>query len=285
MTPTYLNPPRHFGREEFRAHMEQIAHKGWSPLFPTLHNTGVPSLKQWLAMGATAQERWGANLNRYYQGMGWHAGPHLVVCPDYIWLLCDPMLSGVSVSCWNSRTFGIEMVGNYEVGADDFTSGEGAKVRDNAVAALAILSRTFHWTDLGDFRLGERGLHFHRECAQDHHSCPGSRVSKPDILARVRAYPLIPDPRPTVSPPALARLEHQPQAVAEEVERTFAPVALQTALNQLGAAPRLIVDGVIGPATIAAVRAFQSSHELVVDGQVGPLTSASLHHALRAMGS
>ena len=61
----------------------------WRPRFPTLHNTGVPSLKQWLAYGPTPQERWGASLNRYYEGLGWHAGPHLVVCPDYVWVLCD----------------------------------------------------------------------------------------------------------------------------------------------------------------------------------------------------
>ena len=99
----------------------------WRPQFPTLHNTGVPSLKQWLAYGPTPQERWGASLNRYYEGLGWHAGPHLVVCPDYVWVLCDLTKSGVSVSCWNSETFGIEMIGNYEVGGDDFSAATGRR--------------------------------------------------------------------------------------------------------------------------------------------------------------
>ena len=38
------------------------------------------------------------------------------------------------MSCWNAKTIGIEMVGNYEIGGDEFASGLGTKVRDNAAA-------------------------------------------------------------------------------------------------------------------------------------------------------
>src|SRR5271165_397450 len=135
---TYLVHPAHYAPVEFRALVAGLKFdKGWKPEFPTLHNTGVPSLAQWLEMGAIPQLRWGTNLNAYYEGLGWHAGPHLVVCPDYIWNLCDLEHDGVSVSCWNHVTLGIEMVGNYEVGGDDFSSGLGAKVRDNAAFVLA----------------------------------------------------------------------------------------------------------------------------------------------------
>jgi hypothetical protein len=187
MTPTFLNPPVHYALAEFGAMLAGLELGSWRPRFPTLHNTGVPSLKQWLAYGPTPQQRWGANLDRYYSGLGWHAGPHLVVCPDYVWTLCDLAKSGVSVSCWNSETFGIEMVGNYEVGGDDFASGDGAKVRDNAAAVLAALSEKFGWGDLSEIAIGVRGLHFHHDCAADHHACPGSRVTKPDMLARIKA--------------------------------------------------------------------------------------------------
>lgn len=190
-SPTFLEHPTHYTLGEFRTMLSGVPLGGWRPKFPTLHNTGIPSLKQWLAYGATPQARWGASLNAYYKGLGWHAGPHLVVCPDYVWALCELNQPGVSVSCWNPETFGIEMVGNYEMGGDDFSTGEGAKVRDNAAAVLAILNERFNWGDFGDYAIGVRGLHFHRECVQDHHSCPGSMVSKPNILARIHTAELV----------------------------------------------------------------------------------------------
>src|SRR6266568_9005901 len=52
--------------------------------------------------------------------------------------------------------------------------------------------------------------------------------------------------------------------------------ALQQRLNDLGADPRLVVDGVFGARTEAAVIAFQRTHNLVPDGVVGPRTRAAL---------
>lgn len=50
---------------------------------------------------------------------------------------------------------------------------------------------------------------------------------------------------------------------------------VQTALNARGFGP-LVVDGINGPKTIAAVKAFQSKAGLAVDGIVGPKTVAAL---------
>jgi len=52
--------------------------------------------------------------------------------------------------------------------------------------------------------------------------------------------------------------------------------ALQARLNALGVKPPLKADGTFGPATLAAVKAFQKAHGLKVDGMVGPLTTAAL---------
>lgn len=57
---------------------------------------------------------------------------------------------------------------------------------------------------------------------------------------------------------------------------------LQASLNKLGASPQLTVDGIVGPATRNAVRAFQLEQRLVVDGLVGPATFAALDKALAA---
>jgi peptidoglycan hydrolase-like protein with peptidoglycan-binding domain len=53
-----------------------------------------------------------------------------------------------------------------------------------------------------------------------------------------------------------------------------AVTTLQTRLNVWGA--KLTVDGDFGPATLAAVKAFQGAHHLTVDGVVGPQTWAAL---------
>jgi putative chitinase len=49
-------------------------------------------------------------------------------------------------------------------------------------------------------------------------------------------------------------------------------VWVQQSMNKLGTEPPLIVDGSFGPATAAAVRAFQQAHGLEADGKVGPQT-------------
>ena len=251
MTPTYLTPPVHYAVPEFRAMLAGLKLGAWRPAFPTLHNTGSPSLAEWLGYGPTPQERWGASLNRYYQGLGWHAGPHLVVCPDYVWVLCDLTKPGVSVSCWNSVTFGIEMVGDYDDGAQDqFNTGEGAKVRDNAAVVLAALAEKFGWGDLGDYLVGQKGLHFHRECVADHHSCPGTQVKKPDMLARVAAL------RGALGPIAAAQPASPPPAPSPA---QVLATRMQTAVEAFQKASGLEVDGIPGQLTnLAYQRALNS---------------------------
>jgi putative chitinase len=60
---------------------------------------------------------------------------------------------------------------------------------------------------------------------------------------------------------------------------------LQAALNAAGAKPPLTVDGVSGPATTTAIRAFQQSAGLSVDGIAGPKTRAALQSHVSATPS
>jgi hypothetical protein len=58
---------------------------------------------------------------------------------------------------------------------------------------------------------------------------------------------------------------------------------LQNSLNRLGATPKLVLDGIVGPATRNAVRAFQLAAGIGVDGLVGPATfKASMMRSLPA---
>ena len=57
---------------------------------------------------------------------------------------------------------------------------------------------------------------------------------------------------------------------------------LQQALNDLGASPPLALDGRYGPATVAAVRWFQSTVGVPADGVAGEVTRAALRQRLAA---
>jgi hypothetical protein len=94
------------------------------------------------------------------------------------------------------------MVGDFEPGVDDPTTGLGAAVIENAIALMAAVHKKFTW-DPADYKLGEKGLHFHRDCARDHHACPGSLVNKANVVARVRAAMGLNGeiPTPTPEPP------------------------------------------------------------------------------------
>jgi peptidoglycan hydrolase-like protein with peptidoglycan-binding domain len=96
-------------------------------------------------------------------------------------------------------------------------------------------------------------------------------------------------PPPTQMPPPPAPTASMPWRPAiQSIPASPAPVApglntlrdVQHALNVLGvASPPLVEDGVNGPKTIAAVKAFQQARGLTVDGDPGPLTKAALLRA------
>jgi hypothetical protein len=176
---SFLTDPRGFTAAEFAAYVSTLKWTKWRPRFVTLHNTAAPNLKQWTNFGLGKEQ--GAkrirNLNSYYRNeLGWHSGPHIFVAPDFIWLACDLEQDGVHASCFNKTSIGVEMVGDYSNEA--FDSGDGAKVRDNAVACVCALYCAL--------KRDPATLRFHRECKKDHHDCPGARVDKTDFVAGVK---------------------------------------------------------------------------------------------------
>jgi hypothetical protein len=192
---TFLIKPLGYSASNFDAFVKTLQWSVWRPKFICLHNTGVPTLAQWLNP-STPEERRVANQMQYeHLTEKWHSGVHLFITPAAIWNACDLRANGVSVSCWNSLCIGIEMVGNFaaasELGpndppADDWNGVLAQKVRDNAVSAMASLHLALGIRPDG-YVEGVSGLHFHRECGQDHHACPGAQVDKTDIVVRVLA--------------------------------------------------------------------------------------------------
>jgi hypothetical protein len=77
-------------------------------------------------------------------------------------------------------------------------------------------------------------------------------------------------------------LRHQAQFITES-KFAFGAVgfgsdiaSIQARLNALGANPPLDVDGISGPKTLEAIKAFQNSHGIDPDGIVGPITLAAM---------
>lgn len=165
-----------FDRGEFAAHVGSLRWTSWRPTGICLHNTGAPTLRQWAESGPAHDQRI-ANLQHYYEGLGWHAGPAAFVSRSHITEFSGFLAPGVHSTCFNRTHLGIEMAGDFSTEA--FSSGDGAMVRDTAVFALATLFKAL--------KLDPHGLAFHKDCARDHHDCPGRFVSKPDVIARVVA--------------------------------------------------------------------------------------------------
>lgn len=227
--------PKAFTQPEFGALVAKLQWNAWAPAGIVLHNTSAPTLAQWAESGPNHDARL-RNLQSYYEGLGWHAGPHLFVSRDYINTFANILLPGVHSRCYNSTHLGVEMVGDYDT--EEFESGDGALVRANAVFAVATLFRAIGVTPTLET------LRFHRECLVDNHACPGKKVDKQAFLDRVLK---VTGASPKPAPPPAKPVAHDASWV-------------QARLNALGASPPLVVDGALGPASIRAIAAFLDSH-------------------------
>ena len=165
-----------FSVEEFREYVNGLSWVDWVPDFITLHHTAVPSLAQ-RPNGFNQASMSG--LTRYYRDeLGWSAGPHLFVDDNLIWVFTPLTTPGVHAKSFNSQSLGLEMLGNYDV--EEFDSGRGAQVRDNAVAAIAILSYV-----LG---IDPDTMRCHRDEPSTTKTCPGNNVDGIAFIRAVKEY-------------------------------------------------------------------------------------------------
>lgn len=225
-----------FSRDEFTSYVAGLKWTDWKPQGICLHNTAAPTLAQWAESGPNHQARI-ANLQSYYEGLGWHAGPAAFISRTKITVFSGFTEPGVHSRCFNATHIGIEMVGDYN--AEPFDTGDGALVRDNAAFALATLYRA-----LG---LSPAGLKFHVDCKIDNHDCPGKNVSKGDVINRVISAMFVQGPLAEAK--ASAPLLKPPDG--DPVLR-----AAQAQLADLGYSAGT-PDGLDGPRTQEAIRKFK----------------------------
>ena len=76
---TYLPRAIYLDQDDMAKYIMSIPTTGWAwhPVGVTWHNTGVPTLAEWLKWPLPVRQAWGDNLNHYYKyNERWHAGPH-----------------------------------------------------------------------------------------------------------------------------------------------------------------------------------------------------------------
>jgi hypothetical protein len=174
-----------FAPDGFAAYVASLKFGVWRPKFIVVHNTSAPDTKTWQGWQARkppiTDEKWAQNLVGYYSGMGWSAGPHLFVTPGGILAFSPLTAPGVHSPSWNSISWGVETVGEFE--SDPF----GGAIKTNLTAALAILHSAAGLSPR-PYKLGEQGLHFHKEDVRTtHRTCPGRNMVKADLVAGVEA--------------------------------------------------------------------------------------------------
>lgn len=174
-----------FSRTGFAEYVAHTPLESWKPKRIVLHNTASPSLAQ-RPSGLTAEHI--ENLHFYYQfkaptkhgKTGWSGGPHLFVDQTGVWVFNPLDRKGTHSPSFNANAWGVEMLGDFDV--EPFDSGDGLKVRSNAVSALSVLFRR-----LGIATVTNVNFKFHKEDTATDHDCPGKNVHKAQVMGLVQA--------------------------------------------------------------------------------------------------
>jgi len=170
--------------DAFSTYVDSVAFNLWRPRFVVVHNTSAPDLATYAGWQTrkvpVTDGQWMLNLQGYYRDQQhWQAGPHLFVTPRSICAFTPLNVPGTHTPSWNSISWGVETVGEFEI--DPFDNG----VRDNLIGALGVLHLKAGLSPL-PYQLGVRGLHFHKEDeATTHKTCPGKHMVKADLVVAV----------------------------------------------------------------------------------------------------
>lgn len=148
----------------------------------TIHHTAAPSLAQ-RPRGFTIQHI--RNIQSFYSrpksqgGQGWSTGPHLFIDEDEIFGMCDFRSKGIHAASFNSRSLGIEVLGDYDI--EDPHSGRGLACWKNTAETVRVLLK---WLGI---KKSKTTILFHRDDPKTTKSCPGKRIDKQWFLDLIPA--------------------------------------------------------------------------------------------------
>ncbi len=162
---------------EMQSFIDKLPRATWASGM-VLHNTAAPSLFQWTRENRAQRI---LNLERYFRDdRGWNSAPHAFVDYDYIWNFTPYTEKGTHSPSWNGTKLGIEMVGNFALGADDDDVGAGLQVKRNTAALFAMFHTHYGWDP--------ESIKLHKEDPRTTHDCPGSDIDKKEFIAMVQEY-------------------------------------------------------------------------------------------------
>lgn len=163
-------------RKEFADYLDSFGFSSFNPTFVTLHHTASPTLAQ-RPNGFSAQHL--QNLLHYYQDtLGWNGAPHVFIDDQGDGIIVFQRMDkrGVHAASFNSKSWGVEMLGYYDT--ESFDTGRGQIVRDNAMQALAIMCKRLH--------VKADTIKFHRDDPKTSKTCPGTKVKKSYVVNAVQ---------------------------------------------------------------------------------------------------
>lgn len=160
---------RKLSLNEFKAYISSF---NFAPLNPTkivLHHTWRPTTQEWKGQKSIN------GLKSFYEGKGWSAGPHLFIGEDGIWLFSPLNNTGIHSGEGNTKSIGIEIVGDYD------NQQWAGKTKENVIGAVKALM----------IKLGIKadGIHFHRDYSTK--SCPGNAITKEWVLNLLKSDPAL----------------------------------------------------------------------------------------------
>lgn len=151
-----------------------------------IHHTWIPTAASWrgratmdgLVRWYRDEVVWVDASGRKHKG-GWEAGPHLILAwgspnpaNDGIWQLSPLNLPGVHAGLWNKTHWGIEVVGNYDLGPWPPALAE---------LVYGVTDILLRWKHIRPSIATVRG---HRECGSKK-TCPGTAIDMHQVRAEL----------------------------------------------------------------------------------------------------